>query len=66
MPVYKRNILGEREEVPQKDIDFWCGQCQFPYGLERCKNEVLIQRCWNEPMGIGASSMSILRPASGT
>ena len=46
--IYHRNLLGELEEVDQGYIDFWCGQCQFPYGLEKCRDKKLIQRCWYE------------------
>lgn len=53
--IFRRNVLGELEEVPQRDIDYWCGQCQFPYGLERCRDKALIQRCWLELQAIAAT-----------
>jgi hypothetical protein len=46
--IFRRNPIRELEEVPQKDIDFWCGQCQFPYGEGKCKDKAFIQRCWDE------------------
>ena len=44
------NPLGQREVVPQRDIDFWCRECQFSLAKDkkRCKSKALIQRCWNE------------------
>ena len=46
--VYRAGILGE-EEVPQKDIDFWCGLCQFPIASDgKCQAKAQIQQCWNE------------------
>lgn len=50
--IFKRNIFGELEEVPQKYIDAWCKQCQFPYGVEKCQSRELIQRCWFELQAI--------------
>ena len=53
--VYRDNPLGIQEEVPQKDIDFWCNLCQFPTfianetGLTyKCTEPWQIQRCWDK------------------
>ena len=45
--IFRKGILGE-EQVPQKDIDFWCSQCQFPLEGVKCQTLENIQRCWNE------------------
>jgi hypothetical protein len=50
--IFRRNPIGELEEVKQEHIDYWCNQCQFPYGAERCQDKNLIQRCWNEHQAI--------------
>ena len=48
--IYRRHPLGGTEEVPQKDIDYWCGLCQFPLigGGQGCGTKEAIQQCWNE------------------
>jgi hypothetical protein len=46
--IFKRNILGELEEIPQRHIDYWCQLCQFPLAEGKCKDKALIQRCWDE------------------
>ena len=46
--IFKINSIGEREELSQKYIDFWCGQCQFPLGPACSFDKVLIQQCWDE------------------
>lgn len=56
--IYRAGILSE-EEVPQKDIDFWCSICQFPIGKEKCTEKVDIQRCWNE-IGVRANAWHLL------
>ena len=47
--ITRTNSLGQREVVPQRDIDFWCRQCQFSFATDgkRCRSKTLIQRCWN-------------------
>lgn len=50
--VFKHNMFQELEEVDQKAIDYWCQQCQFPYGESKCQSKELIQRCWFELHGI--------------
>ena len=50
--VFKTNIFGVLEEIPQKDIDYWCSLCQFPLAREKCKEKALIQQCWDEGMAI--------------
>jgi len=61
--IFKRNVIGEMEEVPQEHIDYWCSQCQFPYDEEeingvwvkvKCKSKEAIQRCWDDCGSIGA------------
>jgi len=46
--VFRRNILGELEEIPQDQIDYWCKLCQFPLVEGKCKDKALIQQCWDE------------------
>ncbi len=46
--IFRTNPIGQLEEVPQKDIDFWCSQCQFPLRLGGCSTSELIQQCWDE------------------
>lgn len=46
--IYRHNPIGGAEEVPQKDIDYWCGLCQFPLEAPICKSKEAIQQCWNE------------------
>jgi len=46
--IFRRNIIGELEEIQQEQIDYWCSQCQFPFGPERCRDKALIQKCWDE------------------
>ena len=36
-------------ECSQKDIDFWCGQCHFPFENGRCKDKANIRKCWRSP-----------------
>ena len=50
--IYKRNILGELEEIAQEHINYWCQLCQFPLGLERCRDKALIQKCWDESRSV--------------
>ena len=50
--IYREAIFGH-VEVPQNDIDYWCGQCQFPIGPERCQTKKRIQQCWDQ---LGASA----------
>jgi len=45
--IFRRNVVGELEEVKQKHIDFWCKTCQFPYGEGKCQDKALIQKCWD-------------------
>ncbi len=47
--IFRTNPLGEREVVPQRDMDFWCRECQFSFAKDkkRCRSKTLIQRCWN-------------------
>lgn len=45
--IYREGILG-LEEVPQKHIDAWCAECQFPIEKPKCQAKENIQRCWNE------------------
>ena len=47
--IFRTNPLGEREVVPQRDIDFWCRECQFSFAKnkKRCRSKTLIQKCWN-------------------
>lgn len=46
--IYNMGMFG-REEVPQKDIDFWCDMCQFPLNPDsRCTDKDMIQSCWSE------------------
>ena len=56
--IYRVGILGE-EEVPQKDIDFWCSLCQFPPDGVKCQTRESIQQCWNE-IGAVASVWHLL------
>ena len=51
--IFQDNIFGERIEIEQSSIDFWCEQCQFSYDSERCKEKSLIQECWDESESIG-------------
>lgn len=53
--IFKWNMLGQLEEVEQKYIDHWCGQCQFPYGEGKCQTKELIQRCWFEHQAMAAT-----------
>ena len=52
--IYKRNILGELEEIAQEHINYWCQLCQFPLGLERCRDKALIQKCWDESRSVAS------------
>jgi len=45
--IYKTNVFGEREEIPQEYIDAWCSICQFPLETPECSKES-IQMCWDE------------------
>lgn len=52
--IYKNNVFGEREEVPQEHIDAWCDLCQFPTFTAtetgktyKCTEPWQIQRCWD-------------------
>lgn len=62
--IFKRNIVGELEEVQQEHIHAWCEQCQFSYYRERrkCQGRLLIQRCWYELQAI-ASTLNIVSEA---
>ena len=46
--IFRDSPLG-RERVLQKDIDFWCEECEFSFAKDRkrCRSKALIQRCWN-------------------
>ena len=46
--IFKKNVFGEIEKVPEEHIESWCKDCQFPYGKEKCKTKELIQKCWDE------------------
>lgn len=49
--VTRLDPTGNKVEVKQKDIDYWCNQCQFPLvgGNQGCMdNEKAIQQCWND------------------
>ena len=47
--IFQTNPVGQREEVSQKYVDFWCRECQFSFAKDgkRCQSKALIQRCWN-------------------
>ena len=46
--IFKHNMLGELEEIPQEHIDYWCQLCQFPLAKGKCRKKALIQKCWDE------------------
>jgi len=48
--IYRRTEVGQLEEIEQECIDGWCRRCQFYYGKEKCKDKILIQRCWDDCM----------------
>lgn len=50
--IYRDDIINGLEEIPQKDIDFWCGLCQFSLESPECSKES-IQICWDK---VGASA----------
>ncbi len=52
--IFKHNAFGQLEEVPQEDIEFWCSECQFPYGSKRCQEKRLIQKCWDKSEAIAS------------
>mgnify|MGYP001558695110 CR=1 FL=1 len=45
--IFRTNVIGELEELPQEHIDYWCHLCQFPLAEGRCKDKALIQKCWD-------------------
>ena len=45
--IFKHNMFGELEEIPQEHIDYWCQLCQFP-AKGKCRKKALIQKCWDE------------------
>jgi len=47
--IFRTNPLGQREIVPQSDIDLWCQECQFSFAKDgkQCRSKALIQKCWN-------------------
>ena len=50
--IFRFNQIGECEEIPQKDIDFWCSRCHFPLGPACSFDKALIQQCWDEGSAI--------------
>jgi len=56
--ITRLNPIGQPEIVPQKDIDFWCSLCQFPFPVngQKCKiqllSQFLIQKCWDDTNAI--------------
>lgn len=51
--IFKDSILG-REEIPQRDLDYWCRLCQFPTVEGKCKDMSDIQKCWDETQAKGS------------
>ena len=47
--IFRDSPYGIRKEVPQKDIDFWCRECEFSLAKDkkRCRSKAFIQKCWN-------------------
>lgn len=54
--IFRTNHLGQREIVSQKNIDFWCRECEFSLAKDgkRCRSKTLIQKCWNESTSIAS------------
>ena len=53
--IFRTDPLGQRVIVPQRDIDFWCRECQYSLAQDgkQCRSKSLIQRCWNGSGGKG-------------
>ncbi len=45
--IFRRNPIGQLEEIPQEQLDFWCQLCQFPLVEGKCKDKASIQKCWD-------------------
>ena len=46
--IYRHHPIVGAKEVPRKDIDYWCGLCQFPIEPPKCTSQTAIQQCWSD------------------